>query len=340
MMRRLSTLLIALPLALTACGGAPSATPVPAATGAGAGAVVVKDCAGQDVSFAAAPERVVTLDGYAAQTMVRLGLTAKIVGTGFPAPFTVDTSPYKEELATIPVLAERIPVTEVVAGQRPDLVVTSFSTFGGPVGSPKEADLATMNAKGLAGCMPGGGMAMGETPSTSALTDLTPTYDFIRKLGAVFGVRDRAEKLVTDLRARQSAVTSDGARPRVMIVQDDPVAGQPIKTSGSATITHAILTLAGGENLFGDVGSMHADASPEEVVKRDPQVIWVITDYSFAKIKGQELVEKVRQNPLLAETTAVKEGKVFSASQYLVAFPSPLNLDGLEKLAADLHAGS
>ncbi|MFD0661556.1 TroA family protein [Thermocatellispora tengchongensis] len=187
-----------LPLVAGACGGG-GETPTAAA---GAGPVTVKDCAGKDVTFAQVPERVVTLDGYAAQTLVRLGVADKIIGTGYPAPFAVDRSPYKERLAGIPVLAERVPVTEVVAAQRPDLVLTAFSAFGGPPGSPKDADLATMSAKGLAACLPSGPM----------LTDLAPTYDYVRKLGAVFRVPDRAERLIGELRARERAVAAK-ARP-------------------------------------------------------------------------------------------------------------------------------
>jgi len=284
------------------------------------------------------PQRVVTLDGYAAQTLVRLGVADKIVGTGFPAPFSVDTAPHAERLAKIPVLAERVPVTEVVAAQQPDLVLTSFESFGGPSGSPKEADLVTMKAKGLTSCLRGGtAKAAG-----SALTDLAPTYEYVRKLGTVFGVRDRAEQLVAELEGRAGTVAAEvpsGARPKVLVVQDNPVAGQPLQTSGAGTIAHALISLAGGQSIFSDVSSMHAEISPEEVVRRDPQVVWVITDYTFAKLKGQELVAAVRANPLLAGTTAGRQGKIVSTSQYLVSFPSPLNLDGLEQLANALHAG-
>lgn len=339
MLRRLMLgLAAALPLvAATACGGE---TP-PAAPVAGARPVMVKDCAGKDVALAKPPERVVTLDGYAAQTLIRLGLAGKIVGTGFPAPFAADSEPYRSELAKIPVLGEQVPVTEVAAAQGPDLVLTAFSTFGGPPGSPKDADLATMKAAGLAACMPGG-MDTSGSDSSQALTDLSPTYDYLRKLGKVFGVPDRAEKLIAALEARALVVTANttaGAKPRVLVLQDNPVAGQPIKTSGRGTIAHALISMAGGQSLFADVSSMHADISPEQVVQRDPQIIWVITDYTFAKAKGQALVEQVKSNPLLAGTTAARQGKIFSTSQYLVSFPSPLNLDGLEQLATDLHAG-
>ncbi|MFD9697517.1 ABC transporter substrate-binding protein [Lentzea sp. NPDC059081] len=321
-MRR-AVLVLAAVLPLAACG---TASPAPAASGA----VTVQDCAGKDVTFESAPKRVVTLDGYAAQTLVRLGVADKIVGTGFPAPFTADAAPHRDVLAKIPVLAERVPVTEVVAAQQPDLVLTSFESFGGPPGSPKDSDLVTMKAKGLTSCLGG---------KFAKLTDLSPTYDYVRKLGAVFGVRDRAEKLVAELEGRAKAVrTSSGAKPKVLVLQDNPVAGQPLQTSGAGTIAHALITMAGGESIFSDVSSMHAEISPEEVVQRDPQVVWVITDYTFAKLKGQELVAAVKANPLLANTTAGKQGRIVSTSQYLVSFPSPLNLDGLEQLANALHA--
>ncbi|ANZ43163.1 hypothetical protein BBK82_31355 [Lentzea guizhouensis] len=272
----------------------------------------------------------VTLDGYAAQTLVRLGVADRIVGTGFPAPFSADTAPYEEQLAKIPVLAERVPVTEIVAAQQPDLVLTSFESFGGPPGSPKEADLVTMNTKGLTSCLRGS--------KAAALTDLAPTYEYVRKLGAVFRVSDRAERLVAELEGRAKAVAAKASgSKKVLVLQDNPVAGQPLQTSGAGTIAHAVITMAGGRSIFSDVSSMHAEISPEEVVQRDPEVVWVITDYTFAKLKGQELVAAVKANPLLANTTAGKQGKIISTSQYLVSFPSPLNVDGLEQLAAALH---
>ncbi len=326
MRRAILVLAAVLPLAAaTACGGATGAPPA-----AAGGSVTVKDCTGKDVTFGQVPRRVVTLDGYAAQTLVRLGVADRIVGTGFPAPFSADAAPRREQLAKIPVLAERVPVTEIVAARQPDLVLTSFEGFGGPPGSPEEADLATMNAKGLTSC-PREGKA--------ALTDLAPTYEYVRKLGAVFGVPDRAEQLVSELEGRAKAVAAkaSGSKLKVLALQDNPVAGQPLQTSGAGTIAHAVITMAGGRSIFSDVSSMHAEISPEEVVQRDPDVVWVVTDYTFAKVKGQELVAAVKANPLLANTTAGKQGRIVSTSQYLVSFPSPLNIDGLEQLAEALR---
>lgn len=331
---------ISVVVVLAGCGSA--STPSPVASSA---QVTVRDCHRSEVTFSETPRRVVTLDGYAAQVLARLGLADRIVGTGYPAPFGVEKEPYRHELNRVPVLSSTVLTTEAVAAQRPDLVLTGFSAFGGPPGSPKDSDLQTMGTRGLAACMPGdmsGMSGMSGGMSGPPLQDLSSTYEFLLKLGKVFRVEDRAQKVVADLRAREKAVVAragSGRKPRVLVLQDNPVGGQPVKTSGTGTIAHALIGEAGGQDIFSDVTSMHADVSPETVVQRDPEIIWVITDYTFARVKGPELVRQVKANPLLASTTALKEGRVVSTSQYLVSFPTPLNLDGLEQLAADLRAG-
>ncbi|MDG4825084.1 ABC transporter substrate-binding protein [Asanoa sp. WMMD1127] len=326
MLRRRALLLLAVTVLTSGCGSG-----APAATDRAAAAVAVTDCEGEDVNVPRAPRRVVTLDGYAAQVLVRLGLADRIVGTGAPAPFTAENGAFRQELMGIPVLSRTLAPTEMVAAQNPDLVLTGFADFGLAPGSPKAADLRSIGVPGLAACLPDG-------PAGPSVTDLSPTYDFVLKLGQVFDVPDRAERLVAELREREQAVRKRAGpdRPRVLILQDNPVAGRPIKTSGTGTIAHALILLAGGENVFSDVTSMHADVSPEEVLNRDPQVLWVITDYPFTTSTGDELVRLVKSNPLLASTTAGRQGRVFATSQYLVAFPTPLNVDALERLGAHL----
>ncbi|BCL13246.1 ABC transporter substrate-binding protein [Micromonospora sagamiensis] len=313
---------------LAGCGGTG-----PDSGNSATGTVTIKDCQGRDVTVPASPRRVVTLDGYAAQAMARLGLADRIVGTGYPAPFGSDQQPFRGELEKLPVLGRNVATTEVVAAANPDLVLTGFSSFGQAPGSPSDADLETMRAKGLAACL--------GDEKKGAPASLASTYDFLTRLGQVFQVEARAEQVVGELRAREQAVAAKrrSDRPRVLILQDNPVAGQPLKTSGTVTIAHALIEAAGGQNAFTDVTSMHADVSPEEVLKRDPQVIWVISDYPFAKVKGEELLRQVKANPLLANTSAVRQGRVVGTSQFLVSFPTPLNLDGLEQLAAGLWTG-
>jgi iron complex transport system substrate-binding protein len=318
---------------LAGCAGGGEGAAVPSGGGA---PVTVKDCAGGDLTFTAVPQRVVALDGFAAQSMIRLGLGDRIVGVGFTKPFAAEHGAFRADLDRLAVLtADTTPPTEIVAAQAPDLVLTGFSAFGGPAGSPKDADLATMGVPGLAACMP-------RVESAPPLTSLTPVYDYLLALGRVFRVDDRAGRYVAELKAREQAVSARyaaGPRPRVLVLPDNPVAGQPVATAGPATIAHALVTGAGGENVFADATGQRAQVSPEKVAERDPEVILVITDYSFATVTGEELVARIRANPLLMNTTAVRTGRVLSVSQFVAGFPSPLNVDALEQIAAGLHPG-
>lgn len=159
------------------------------------------------------PARVVAIDGYAVQTMVRLGLIDRIVGTGFPAPFTVDAPAYRERLAEVPVAGDRGPAMEQVAALDPDMVLTSYTDFD------TDMNLATLGVPGIAGCMPSG-------KNAGTVTGLTLTYHYIRKIGMVFRVQDRAEALITELKERERAVAArigNESKPRMLILVDNPV---------------------------------------------------------------------------------------------------------------------
>jgi iron complex transport system substrate-binding protein len=292
--------------------------------------ITVKSCVGKEITFDRTPERAVTMDGWAAQAMARLGLTDLIVGTGFTGPLKAEHEPFRGRLAKVPVITDQIPGVESVAARQPDVVLTSFSAFGGG-GGPTDADLATMGAPGIAGCV---------ADKAKPMTDLSATYDYLRTVGRVFRHEDRADALIAELEAREAEVrkkASSGRRLRVLALADSPAPGQPVKALGGSTPANALIHLAGGTNVFSGVDGMHADVSPEKIAALDPEVIWVVTDFSFAKTKGKKLVEDVRANPLLASTAAARKGRIISTSQYVVGFPSALNLDGLEQLSRELR---
>ncbi|TCO60600.1 ABC transporter substrate-binding protein [Actinocrispum wychmicini] len=294
-----------------------------------AGSVTVKDCQGKDITFAAVPARAVTIDGWAAQVMARLGLADRIVGTGFAGPVRAEQEPFRGQLATVPVITDKIPSTESVAALAPDVVLTGFPDFGGPPGTPTEADLAAMKAPGVAACV---------NTKAGPMTDLSAMYDYLARVGRVFQVADRADQVIRELKAREDTVRAKaGPRTRVLALADNPVVGQPVKALGGATPVNALIHLAGGVNVFDEVPSMHADVSPEKIAALDPQVIWVVTDLSFAKATGRELVDQISANPLLATTSAVRDRRILSTSQYVVGFPTPLTIDGLEQIAAGLR---
>jgi iron complex transport system substrate-binding protein len=49
-----------------------------------------------------------------------------------------------------------------------------------------------------------------------------------------------------------------------MVLVDNPVAGQPVPTSGATTIANALIVKAGGDNIFGDVTTMRGVPEPAQ----------------------------------------------------------------------------
>lgn len=299
--------------------------------------LTLPDCAGGLVTFDKVPERIVTLDAYAAEFVIDLGFGDRIVGTGFPHPDAQIPDDLKDDFAQIPVLAgglagdmNALPSVEVIAAARPDLVLTAYSELLGTAdGQVNPADMSAIGAISFADCF---------DVSSSVITNIDGTYRFAQQLGQVFGVPDRAAQLVNAMRARQDAITARVASlppTSIVVIATDPNDGQPLATFGGASLTNGIMTLAGCQNIFGDEPSPGFFPSAEDVAKRDPQVILVLTDFSTDD--GDALTEAIRSNAVLAGTSAARDGRFVVLSHVIVGGASPRNIDGVEALAAACH---
>lgn len=331
--RRLARSIIAVSVAataaLSACGGdaaepRPAASPDPSA----AAATRVVDCAGTPVQVGEPPRRVVTVDGGAAGFLLRLGLVDRVVGTGGTDFFDAYPAADRERLGRLPVLG-RIPNREQVAAARPDLVLgTSAMVLGGFSGTPTPDDVRRAGAVPFTAC----------SSRDGAVTDLTATHRFVEDLGAIFRVRERAAALANELRSRERAVVeryADAPRVRVLALSAAPAPGQPIGTRGGGGIANGLIELAGGTNVAGDVPRDLVQVNGEEVIERDPEAIVVLTGFSA---RTPEQVEAdIGADPILGQTTAVREQRFVRVPFTAAVTPSPLNVDVLRALAEGLH---
>ncbi len=292
--------------------------------------VTLDDCAGQPVTFDQVPERILTLDAYAAEFVIDLGLGDHIVGTGYPYPDAQIPDDLRDDYAAIPVLADLVPSREVIAAAQPDLVLTAYSAlFGTDEGFVNPDDVRALGAVPFASCW---------DSATTTVSDIEFTYTFFNELGQILGVPDRADGIVTDLRDRQASIVSRyaGQTPtRVFADATDPNDGQPIPTWGGASLPNGIMTLAGCTNIFGDVDDDGVVPSAEEVAARDPEVLLIVSD--FSTLTGEELIAAIQANNVLSGTTAARDERFVVVSHVLVGGPSPRNLDAVEALAAACH---
>ncbi|WP_326700534.1 ABC transporter substrate-binding protein [Streptomyces sp. NBC_01754] len=286
--------------------------------------VTVDNC-GVKTTYEKPPARVVTIHQHPAELMLSLGLKDRMVGTAFPDSAVLPE--LKADFETVPELAAREPSFETVLDAEPDLVYGGYgSAFSEKEGRSRKAfaDAGIDTHLNREYC--------GEKKVT-----MQDTYDEIHTIGEIFGVRDRAEKLVADLRGRvDKASSAVKGEPRIPVFVYDS-GDTSAFTAGGKGLGTELIRLAGGRNVFDDLDDVFGDVSWEQVVEREPEVI-AIYDYA-----GTDSVEQKKRfllaQPALADVPAVK-------NERFVVLPLTATLVGIRSahavgdLAGGLHPES
>ncbi|WP_083410439.1 ABC transporter substrate-binding protein [Mycolicibacterium rutilum] len=276
--------------ALLAGCGSPAPPGVPGSGAPHGFPVTVTNC-GVTTTYDRPPARAVALNQHAIETMLALDLQDSMVGTAF-----LDDQILPEHRAayeSVPVLAEEYPSYEVLLNSEPDFVYGGWmSAFDEKEGRDRrrlaDAGIAThLNAEDCA-----------DGPVTMATAD-----DEIRTLGRIFGIGQRAERVVEQQRhtfeAARAAVAD--AAPVTVAVYDS--GDTTVYTSGGHGIGDQIIEASGAVNLFADVPKVWADVSFEQFAERAPDVI-VIYDYGDQPLEHKKRF--LRQHPMLQQVPAIR----------------------------------
>ncbi|WP_369153193.1 ABC transporter substrate-binding protein [Streptomyces sp. R17] len=313
-------------LLTTGCGSSDETDGDGKATAAApAGFPVTVDNCGVRTTYDEPPSRVVTIHQHPAELMLALGLKDRMVGTAFPDSAVLPE--LKKDYEAIPELAEREPSFETVLDAEPDFVYGGYgSAFDEKEGRSREAfaDAGIDTYLNREYC--------GKKKVT-----MRDTYDEIRTIGTIFGVPDRADKLVTDLRSRVGKATAavEGESQVSVFVYDS--GDKSAFTAGGKSLGTELIRLAGGENVFADLDDVFGDVSWEQVVERKPEVV-AIYDYAGAG-SVEEKKKYLLSQPALADVPAVRNKRfvVLPLTATLVGIRSAY---AVEDLARGLHPES
>jgi iron complex transport system substrate-binding protein len=251
---------LALVLAVAACrAGEGEARPDPT------GSRTFLDADGREVRLAVPVRRVVSLVPSATLTLDAIGARDVLV-----ARTDFDTASWAASLPSVGGGLE--PSIETIVALRPDLVIR----FGGPQDARTPARLDELGIP-----------HMSIRPD-----DIEDVFSTIRLLGRVTGRDGAADSLVTRLRRELDAVRqrAEGLPPvRTAYV----LGGDPPWVAGPGTYVDEIIRLAGGVNVFSDLGSLYAAVSPEEMVARDIDVVLLQKGSTFDRrlVDGAHIVE-------------------------------------------------
>lgn len=279
------------------------------------GAKIVFDDYGRQVTLEARPTKVVTSAPNTTELMVALGLGEYVVGTSYHNHSRGPLPEYEEVMNKIPEITHSAPTMEAVVGSGADFVYGIDWTFEG------DFTVETLAEHGI-------------QVMTNAASNMDELYKEITTLGEIFGVQDRAKKLIEDQQKRIAAVQEKikGQEPKKVLVYDS-ISGKGIFTAGKKNIFDQLIRLAGGNNFVTIEDKAWTNISIEEAVKEDPDFI-IITDYETPT--ADEKIAGIKNDPIMSNLHAVKDDH-FLVIPLEAAFPSARAALVVETIAKTLY---
>ena len=223
-------------------------------------------------------------------------------------------SDFPSAARTIPAVRGFSPSAEAILAARPDLVLTHFP----PPALRSALDAARVPWRAY---------------SPAGLDGIAAS---MREVGRACGAGAAGERLALAFEARLEAIRSRVAhqpRPRVFYEMDAGDGGRPYTISDKA-FGHAVLTAAGGANVFGSSGASWFQVSTEALLAADPEVI-LLADADA--IEQPQSAAAVAARPGWAALRAVQKAQVFALHGDWVSRPGPRLVAGVEQIARILH---
>lgn len=289
-------------------------TPVLAAT---TYPLTIANC-GTDVTFAKAPEKVVTIKSTATELLLSLGLGDRIVGVGF------QDGPLPAELATaganLKVLADKLPAQEVVLGTEPDFVYGGWESNFAADGAGERPALAQL---GIATYVAPAACRTIKPPKLS----FDALFGEIAEMGTIFDAEAAVTKLVDTQKAALAALKPDSRGLTAAWYSSGTKA--PYVGAGS-NAPAMIMEAVGLSNIFASTDEGWFAASWEALVDANPDVIVLVDSaWNSAAQKKKLLAE----NPITGKLDAVTH------ERYLI-IPFPASEAGVRNVpaAVDLAA--
>jgi len=267
-----------------------------------AGMTVIDDL-GRNVTLNKIPERFVSLASSVTEVLFAVGLGGRVVGVD-------DFSDYPQEAKNITKVGSFNLNYELIVSLKPDLIVGADIT--------SRQQISELESRGFA--------VMILAPKT-----IHGILQDIRLIGLVSGNAEKAMNLANSLSARIDAVllkTSNASlsRPRTYLEY------YPYWTFGPGSFGDDLIRMAGGSNIAMNATISYPMVNDEWVIQSDPEVI-IYTVGSGTSTTN----ETIKARPGWSQITAVKENRIYSIDDNIVARPGPRMVDALESLAKIIH---
>jgi iron complex transport system substrate-binding protein len=342
LVHRMAATAVMLAMAGVACGSDDSPTKsvapaqsAPVTTPAVSYPLTVTGC-GKPITIAHEPKRVVVDNTAVAEMLFALGLGDRIVAQ-FMDPNLVDALPqYKDQDAKVKSLGgprsnEHGPSKEVLLAALPDLVISSFPKS---IDTEKTISTADLTAIGSATVVLSYGC-----PNAPAILTIEDQFNDVLLVGEVFGMKDKAQKLVDGMRAQLADVQRRVASLPKPSVASFYVFNGKLSVYG-AGIPDEIIRLAGGTDAWAGKNTPPGYAITNisnEVFAAQPVDFWLVTNLtgiSQGALQPQEAFDTAAK---LFPTMPAAVNKKWTTLSGHAQQPSLVTVDSIVALAKALH---
>ncbi len=258
-----------------------------------------------EITFDKAPEKVICYELNSLENMIALGLQDKIILAMGVQPDEV-LEEYQGALKDIPRVQQEFITKEEAISLQPDFILAWYSSFSdkrlGDVGFWHERDTNTYMAY------------------NSGLGDqnLQNEYNDILNLGKIFGVEDRAEALVKEMKDKVSKAqeyVKDKEPVNVAILEDE---GDVFRVYGENSIGGDIAVQVGANLVAKDKNERK---SAEDLVQLNPEMIFSVHFGPHSTSLNPENCLDVFRKPVFQTVKAVKDEKLYPVDLSFVYSP-------------------
>lgn len=318
--RSVALALTSMMLMLTACS---SSDTTDAQTSQEGYPVTVENC-GTHVTFDSPPppERLLLLKSASVPALKSLDVLNRVVARGGAFPDEYYDSQTQEQLDKIPELSDELDASghlqiskEVVLSQQPDLVLGELDNL----------DRATLSDAGIS-LIEENTLCKTGAPEHPSFDDV---YSQLSLYGTIFQKEDKAKEEIDKLKKRvNDAEKVKNKKTRTAAVLYPTVGGGTTYAYGTKSMAEPQLEAAGFKNVFDDVDQRVFEITPEELVKRNPDVLIML----HSEGDPQKVKEAVTSLPGVDSLTALKNGDTMVQLMNFTEPATPLTVDGLENI--------
>ncbi len=268
-----------------------------------------RDATGYDVTVEEEPERVVTLNPSAAQTMWEIGASDKVVGVSQFADFLDGAEDREVVTSGYPSSVD----VEQVISLDPDLVLAPNTINNETVAQLRDANLTVYRFE--------------------KATSIEDIYQKTQVIGRLSGECEGAESTVTEMRDEvetvEAAVEGED-EPTVLYDMGDRY------TAGPNTFIGQVIDRAGGDNIAANANSsmLYPQLSAEFIVEQDPEFLVVSAQPDQL---GNNSETYVAEDSVLRNTTAFEEGNIVVVDTNHISQPAPRVVEPMTQMARAFH---